>query len=195
MIRRWPSIADRKQTPGTVGIRITMTQEAGVPRTTRASTASCVPPCGTTCRLTCCAGATWPGTALIDRHPDRRFILDHLALAEPRRRPPAAALGGPAEGAGARDAPERGDEGLPAPARYPGNRILSRRSGAARPRVRCLGVRPLPVGTDWTGAFAVVNYAQALEPFRQTDRLSDSERAMLMGGACAKAYGWSLQKG
>jgi L-fuconolactonase len=24
-----------------------------------------------------------------------------------------------------------------------------------------------------------------------TDRLSDSERAMLMGGACAKAYGWS----
>ena len=38
-------------------------------------------------------------------------------------------------------------------------------------------------GTDWTRAFAVVNYEQAVEPFRQTDRLSDSERAMLMGGA------------
>jgi hypothetical protein len=25
-------------------------------------------------------------------------------------------------------------------------------------------------GTDWTHAFAVVNYAQAVEPFRQTDR-------------------------
>ena len=37
--------------------------------------------------------------------------------------------------------------------------------------------------TDWTRAFAVVNYAQAVAPFR----LSDSERAMLMGGACAKA--------
>jgi L-fuconolactonase len=24
-----------------------------------------------------------------------------------------------------------------------------------------------------------------------TDRLSASDRAMLMGGACAKAYGWS----
>jgi len=24
--------------------------------------------------------------------------------------------------------------------------------------------------------------------------LSDSERAMLMGGACAKAYGWSPRK-
>ena len=46
-------------------------------------------------------------------------------------------------------------------------------------------------GTDWTRAFAVVNYEQAVEPFRRTDRLSDSERAMLMGGACAKAYGWS----
>src|SRR5262249_43086432 len=46
-------------------------------------------------------------------------------------------------------------------------------------------------GTDWTRAYAVVNYEQAVEPFRQTDRLSASERAMLMGGACARAYGWS----
>jgi L-fuconolactonase len=50
-------------------------------------------------------------------------------------------------------------------------------------------------GTDWTRAFAVVNYEQAVEPFHQTDRLSDSERTMLMGGACAKAYGWSPKKG
>ena len=50
-------------------------------------------------------------------------------------------------------------------------------------------------GTDWTRAFAVVNYEQAVEPFLRTDRLSDSERAMLMGGACAKAYRWSPTKG
>ncbi len=49
-------------------------------------------------------------------------------------------------------------------------------------------------GTDWTRAFAVVNYEQAVEPFLRTDRLSDTERAMLMGGACAKAYGWSPKK-
>jgi L-fuconolactonase len=49
-------------------------------------------------------------------------------------------------------------------------------------------------GTDWTRAFAVVNYEQAVEPFLKTDRLSDSERATLMGGACAKAYGWSPKK-
>jgi hypothetical protein len=47
------------------------------------------------------------------------------------------------------------------------------------------------------GAFgeAGVNSEQAVEPFRQTKSLSDSERAMLMGGACAKAYGWSPKKG
>jgi hypothetical protein len=50
-------------------------------------------------------------------------------------------------------------------------------------------------GTDWTRALAVVNYEQAVEPFRQTDRLSASARAMLMGGACATAYGWSPKKG
>jgi hypothetical protein len=49
-------------------------------------------------------------------------------------------------------------------------------------------------GTDWTRACAVVNYEQAVEPFLKTDRLSDSERAMLMGGACAKAYHWSSKK-
>ena len=47
---------------------------------------------------------------------------------------------------------------------------------------------------DWTRAFAVVNYEQAVEPFLKTDRPSDTERAMLMGGACAKAYGWSPKK-
>ena len=49
-------------------------------------------------------------------------------------------------------------------------------------------------GTDWTRAYAVVNYEQAVEPFLKNDRLTDSERAMLMGGACAKAYHWSPKK-
>jgi hypothetical protein len=39
-----------------------------------------------------------------------------------------------------------------------------------------------------TRAAAVVNYEQAVEPFRTTSRLSETERAMLMGGACAKVY-------
>jgi hypothetical protein len=49
----------------------------------------------------------------------------------------------------------------------------------------------LPVGHGLDAAFA---YVHAVEPFLKTDRLSDSERAMLMGGACAKAYGWSPKR-
>jgi L-fuconolactonase len=49
-------------------------------------------------------------------------------------------------------------------------------------------------GTDWTRAFAVVNYEQAITPFLKNDRLNDAERAMLMGSATAKAYGWSPKK-
>jgi len=52
--------------------------------------------------------------------------------------------------------------------------------------------RPEPA---YARAFAVLNYEQAVEPFLKTDRLSDSGRAMLMGGACAKAYGWSPKGG
>jgi len=52
-------IADWKQTPGTVGIRIMMTQEAGRAPNDPGLDRSCVQPCGTTCRSTCCAGATW----------------------------------------------------------------------------------------------------------------------------------------
>jgi len=39
-----------------------------------------------------------------------------------------------------------------------------------------------------------VTYEQATEPFLQTDRLSDPELAVQIGGAGAKAYGWSPKK-
>ena len=134
--------------------------------------------------------------ALIDRHPDARFILDHLCLMQPRT-PPA-----PAEPW----------------AELPKVLELARRKNAViKVSGACtLSKQPYPFpdiwdplarvfdawgfdrclwGTDWTRAFAVVNYEQAVEPFRLTDRLSASERAMLMGGACARAYGWTPKKG
>ena len=49
-------------------------------------------------------------------------------------------------------------------------------------------------GTDWTRTFELVNYEQGVKPFKMTDRLSESERAMLMGGACAKVYGWGPKR-
>jgi len=46
-------------------------------------------------------------------------------------------------------------------------------------------------GTDWTRAVALLTYAQGVEPFRVTDRLSDGDRAALMGGTLQKVYDWA----
>ncbi|MDE0727810.1 MAG: amidohydrolase family protein [Alphaproteobacteria bacterium] len=45
-------------------------------------------------------------------------------------------------------------------------------------------------GTDWTRATNLLTYSQGVEPFRLTDRLSDSDRAALMGGSAARVYDW-----
>ena len=46
-------------------------------------------------------------------------------------------------------------------------------------------------GTDWTRAVNLLTYEQGVTPFRLTDRLSDDERANLMGGALQRIYNWS----
>jgi predicted TIM-barrel fold metal-dependent hydrolase len=131
------------------------------------------------------------GTALIDRHPDTRFIIDHLGILQPNVPPappePWADLPKVLELAKRPNAVIKvsgactlSREPYPFPEIWgPLGRVFD-----AWGFDRCLW------GTDWTRAFAVVNYEQAVEPFRMTDHLSDTERAMLMGGACAKAYGW-----
>ena len=47
-------------------------------------------------------------------------------------------------------------------------------------------------GTDWTRAVEFLTYAQGVEPFRLTDRLSDTDRAALMGGTLQRIYNWKL---
>jgi L-fuconolactonase len=189
-------IAEWKKTPGAVGIRIMLPKESGrsaddpgLDRVARAAVRYDLP----------VNVLFWDnldvGTALIDRHPDTRFIIDHLGIMQPRVPP----------------APSRPWADLPKVlelAKRP-NAVI-KVSGACT-----LSQKPYPFpdiwdplarvfdawgfdrclwGTDWTRAFAVVNFEQAVEPFLKTDRLSDGERAVLMGGACAKAYGWSPRK-
>ena len=189
-------VAEWKTTPGTVGIRIMLTKEAGrapddpgLARIARAAVRHDFP-----VNILCWDNLD-AGTALIDRHPDTRFILDHLGLLQPRV-PPAP--------------PEPWAE-LPkvlALAKRPN--LVIKVSGACTlsrqpypfadiwdPLARvfeAFGFERCLWGTDWTRAFAVVNYEQAVRPFLDTDRLSATERAMLMGGACAKAYRWSPGK-
>jgi L-fuconolactonase len=45
-------------------------------------------------------------------------------------------------------------------------------------------------GTDWTRAVALLTYKDGVEAFRVTDRLSDTDRAALMGGTLQEVYGW-----
>ena len=49
-------------------------------------------------------------------------------------------------------------------------------------------------GTDWTRAVKLLTYKQGVEAFRVTDRLSDSDRATLMGGTLSGVYNWSPSK-
>jgi L-fuconolactonase len=134
------------------------------------------------------------GAALIDRHPDTRFIIDHMAIMQPSV-PPA-----PAEPWA--DLPKVLDlaKRKNAVIKISGACTLSKQSYPFSdiwdPLKRIFdawGFDGCLWGTDWTRAFAVVNYEQAVKPFLKTDRLSDTERAMLMG-ATAKAYGWSPKK-
>jgi len=190
-------IAEWKKTPGTVGIRIMMTPEAerdptdpGLDVILREAVRHDFP----------VNMLSWgnidAGIAVVDRPPDTRFIIDHLSILQPRT-PPAA----PEPWA---DLPKVLDL-----AKRP-NAVI-KISGACTlshepypfpdiwdPLARVFdawGLDRCLWGTDWTRAFAVVNYEQAVESFRLTDRLSDSDRKVLMGGACAKAYDWSPTNG
>ena len=49
-------------------------------------------------------------------------------------------------------------------------------------------------GTDWTRAAGLLTFKQGVDAFRVTDRLSDGDRAMLMGGTIEKVYKWSPSK-
>ena len=88
MTRRWPtSLPDWKKTPGTVGIRIMMTREAGrdptdpgLDRILRAAVQHRFPG-----RRAVLGNVEAGHEALIDRHPETRFVIDHLA--SPPRRP------------------------------------------------------------------------------------------------------------
>jgi predicted TIM-barrel fold metal-dependent hydrolase len=188
------TVAEWKKSPGAVGVRIMPTREPGrdrrfddpgFDRILRAAARHDLPV------NMLCWGNIDTGTAIVDRHPETRFILDHLGILQPKAPP----------------APDEPWADLPKVlelAKRPN--VVIKISGACT-----LSKKPYPFpdiwdplarifdawglerclwGTDWTRAYAVVNYDQAVEPFRATDRLSDSEKAMLMGGACAKAYRW-----
>ena len=53
------------------------------------------------------------------------------------------------------------------------------------------GIERCMWGTDWTRAANVVDPAESVKAFFVTDRLSDSDRAALMGGSLTQVYNWA----
>jgi len=49
-------------------------------------------------------------------------------------------------------------------------------------------------GTDWTRAVKFLTYAQGVDAFRATDRISAGDKAKLMGGTLARIYGWTPRR-
>jgi L-fuconolactonase len=190
------TVADWKATPGTVGVRIMMRDpmstdpaDPGIERVLAAAAKHGFP-------VNILAwGRMEQAAQLAARNPNTQIVIDHLGLQQPHH-PPA-----PADCWAA----------LP--------KVLAL---AAQPNIAIkitgactLSHQPFPYpdiwdhlarifdafgfdrclwGTDWTRAAEVLTYGQGVEAFKITGRLSDSDRAMLMGGALARIYNWSPSK-
>ena len=189
-------IAEWKNTPGTVGIRIMMPKDAGLDADDPGIKLILHEAMRHDFPVNIlCWGNLEAGKAVIDGHPDNRFIIDHLGIVQPRT--PPAPPDPWADLPKVLDLASRPNVVI----KVSGACTLSRAgypySDIWDPLARVFdtwGLDRCLWGTDWTRAFAVVNYEQAVEPFRVTDRLTERERATLMGGACARAYGWAPDK-
>ncbi len=190
------TIADWAATDGTVAIRLMMrgdvstdAADPGINRVLAAAARHALPV------NLMCTGRLEQAGLLAARNPGTRLVIDHLGLPQPHE-PPA-----PAEPFA--DLPK-----LLALAAH--DNITVKISGACT-----LSHEPFPYndlwdplcrifdafgfdrcmwGTDWTRAVALLTYEQGVEAFRVTDRLSDSDRAVLMGETLRRVYNWSPSK-
>jgi len=188
------TVAEWAATPGTVGVRLMLNRaelsadaaDPGLNRVLEAAARHGLP-------VNVLAwGRLEQARALAARQPDTQLVIDHLGLQQPFAPPP------PAEPFA--DLPQ-----VLALAAQPN--IAIKISGACT-----LSHEPFPYrdiwaplgrifdafgldrclwGTDWTRATALLTYEQGVEAFRVTDRLSDSDRARLMGGTHERIYHWA----
>jgi len=133
---------------------------------------------------------------LAARNPDTTLVIDHLGLQQPFEPPP----------------PAKPFADLPKLLKLAAHRnVTVKISGACT-----LSHEPFPYrdiweplgrifdafgldrcmwGTDWTRAVALLTYKQGVDAFRVTDRLSDSDRIVLMGQTLTRVYRWTPTKG
>jgi len=187
------TVADWAKKDGTVGVRILMRDnvspdpaDPGVNRVLAAASRHAM------AVNLACSGRLEQVGQLAARNPDTQIVVDHLGLQQPQEPPP----------------PPQPWAELPkvlALAAHPN--LAIKISGACTlsrekfpyndiwdPLGRifdAFGLGRCLWGTDWTRAVKLLTYAQGVDAFRVTDRLSDGDRATLMGEAAARVYKWS----
>ena len=190
------TIAQWAATPGTVGIRIMMNRDVsedpadpGINRVLAAGARHGLPV------NILCWGRLEQAAALAARNPDTSIVIDHLGLQQPFEPPPPAQPFA--------DLPK-----VLEVARQPNVAIkitgactLSREAYPYKdiwdPLARIFdtfGIDRCMWGTDWTRAVKLLTYQQGVDAFRNTDRLSDSDKRTLMGGTLQRLYKWSPKR-
>ncbi len=186
-------IADWKHTPGTVAIRIMLARgvsedpaDPGINRVLAEAARHSFPV------NLLCWGRLEQVNELAARNPNTMLVLDHLGLQQPFEPPPPR---------------EPWAELAKLLALAVHDNIVVKISGACTlsherfpysdiwgPLWRifdAFGLSRCMWGTDWTRAVALLTYKEGVDAFRLTDRLSDSERATLMGENLTRVYNWS----
>lgn len=190
-------IADWKRTPGTVGIRMLLIRggysedpaDPGLNRVLAEAKRLSLP---VNLHI---AGRLDQGIELIRRHPDTQIIVDHLGLVQPHEHPvppqPWAELPKVLTLAKAQNVAIK----------ITGACTLSHQQfpygdiwDPVCRLIDAFGIDRCMWGTDWTRAVKFLTYAQGVEAFRVTERISQSDKVKLMGGTLARIYGWSPGK-
>jgi L-fuconolactonase len=190
-------IADWKRTPGTVAVRMLLVrsglaEDAADPGLNRVLAEAARLSLPVNLHI---AGRLDQGIELIRRNPDTQIIVDHLGLVQPHE-PPL-----PAEPWA--DLPQVLTLAkLPNVAiKITGACTLSREpfpyADIWDPVCRLIdafGLDRCMWGTDWTRAVNFLTFAQGVDAFRVTDRISESDKVKLMGGTLTRIYGWAPQR-
>jgi predicted TIM-barrel fold metal-dependent hydrolase len=190
-------ISEWKHTPGAVGVRMLLVRsglatdpaDPGLNRVLAEAARQSLP---VNLHI---AGRLDQGIELIRRNPDTQIVVDHLGLVQPHVPPK----------------PKEPWAELPKVltlAKLP--HVAMKITGACT-----LSLEPFPYndiwdpvcrmidafgidrclwGTDWTRAVKFLSYAQGVDAFRATDRISASDKAKLMGGNVTRIYGWAPQQ-
>jgi L-fuconolactonase len=187
------TIAAWAATPGVVGIRIMMNRDVsedaadpGINRVLAAGARHGLPV------NILCWGRLEQARALAARNPNTAIVIDHLGLQQPFEPPPPAQPF--ADLAKVLEVASQPNVAI----KITGACTLSREAYPYKdiwdPLARifdAFGIERCMWGTDWTRAVKLLTYQQGVDAFRNTDRLSDSDKRTLMGGTLQRVYKWS----